>query len=77
MEVLTLKINTENTDLLMDILNSLNFVHEVQIVASPLSVLPDEMEQQERKDWQELSLQGLAGAYGTDEPDYEHIIIKQ
>ncbi len=77
MELITLKINTGNTPLLMEILSSLNFVHEVQIVVSPLENLPNEMLQKERNDWLSLSSRGLANAYGDDEPTYENVLVKE
>lgn len=41
-----------------------------------VTVLPDELER-ERGEWTRLALQGLARAYGPEEPDYPDNLIQE
>ena len=41
-----------------------------------VTVLPDEIEQ-ELHEWYGFAAQSLAGAYGTDEPDYPDSCVKE
>ena len=42
-----------------------------------VTVLPKEHEDEEREAWLRLSSEGLARAYGEDEPDYPAELIKE
>lgn len=42
-----------------------------------VTILPEEADDEEREGWTELSLQGLASAYGPDEPDYSLDLLKE
>ena len=44
---------------------------------TPLSVIVLPNDDQEREDWYRLSAQGLARAYGDDEPEYTLADIKE
>lgn len=42
-----------------------------------ITILPDEGSGNGDEDWSLLSLEGLAGAYGEDEPEYSAELIKE
>jgi len=41
-----------------------------------VTIVPDSVEDEEREDWLRMSMQGLAAAYGDDEPEYTLADIK-
>ncbi len=42
-----------------------------------VTILPEDVEDEERQDWLRMSLRGLAAAYGDDEPEYTLADIKE
>ena len=77
MNTLTLPAHFDGEKILLDEPYKLepNTALLVTILPSPMH--RESAEEEERQDWLRLSMQGLAAAYGDDEPEYTIDMVKE
>ena len=72
MGIITLRAHFDGEKIVLD--EPFDMEPNTQLV---VTVIPDQEIDEEREDWYSLSLQGLAAAYGDDEPDYDAVPLKE
>ena len=71
MPIITLPAHFDGRQILLDELYQLEPNTRLAV-----TILPEAAEDEEREDWLRLSMQGLAAAYGDDEPEYTIDMVK-